>query len=126
MKGTLSGFLDAYNRIGIAGGPLTGKTTFANEIADRPVLHTDDAIPTVSWADQPKHWIDKTEDLGSFLLEGVQVARCLRKGLAIDAVVRMEEAKAPLTPGQATMAKGERTIFEEWRAANEDVPIFYW
>ena len=126
MKHAMDDFLKAYKRIGIAGGPRTGKTTFAEDVTDRVVLHTDDAIETVTWEDQPKHWIDKTADLGAFALEGVQVARCLRKGLEIDAVIRIDVAKVELSPEQAAMAKGERKIFEEWRAANEDVPIFYW
>lgn len=125
MKDTkcLGGVLERHKRIAIAGGPLTGKTSLAAEVTDRPVFHTDEYMD-LPWSDQPLKWLDRLRDLPSFVLEGVQVPRTLRKGLVVDAVIWLDTPKEILTPGQARMAKAVATVYREWKATHSEVPEY--
>lgn len=125
-------------RICITGGPRTGKTTLANKLADErgdhtsmTVAHTDDLIEQCkhlgkeAWSEASRiasTWLDAP---GPWIIEGVAVSRALRKwrdqhpGEAppVDKVIRLIVPHEPLSRGQATMAKGEATVFaeiEEW------------
>lgn len=117
----LSELLARFPRVAIAGVPRSGKTTgiaFTAEVDDdgRRIIHTDDwKQPRCNWADAPALVIAACQD-SRFLVEGVQVGRCLRKGLVVDAVVWMAEPLVELDKGQATMAKGCKTIFDDWLA----------
>ena len=112
-----------YQRIAIVGGPKTGKTTLAKTFRDRPVISTDDYI-ALDWADVPAKVIEAAGAAGpSFVVEGVQTARALRKGLAVDAVVVLTTPKQQLTSGQMVMTKGVSTVFAEWKAANPNAVI---
>lgn len=126
-------------RICITGGPRTGKTTLAAGIekafnsipygttVTTSVRHTDDLI------DQCKHlgkdawsaasaeamkWLDEP---GPWIIEGVAVSRALRKWREahpgepppVDRVIYMDEPHETLSKGQATMAKGVRTVHDE-------------
>lgn len=111
-----------YPRIVIAGPPHAGKTTLANLIQDRPVLHTD-SLMHLPWADVPpavNAWAQKSGD--RWAIEGVQVPRVLRKGLEPDAVIWLGAPMTALSPGQLTMAKGIVTVFDEW-SATSTIPI---
>jgi hypothetical protein len=93
-------------------------------IKDRPVLRTDD-YRHLPWSDVPHAIIRDLADKDSFLLEGVQVPRTLRKGLIVDAVVYMTRPKVTSRrPRQVSMDKAVRTVFDEWRANNQEVPVF--
>jgi adenylate kinase family enzyme len=105
-------------RIAILGVPRSGKTTLALSLG-LPVRHTDDLIP-LGWSqasEAASRWFDEPGDL---LVEGVAAVRALRKFLQreptkrpVDAVVWLDRPRMPLTGGQAAMAKGCRTVFEE-------------
>lgn len=49
------------------------------------------------------------------MVEGAQVARALRRGLEVDAVLVLERPKRELTERQAAMGKGVGTVLAEWR-----------
>lgn len=119
--------LAMHRRVAIVGGPGTGKTTLAAHTHNRPVLGTDD-YQKMDWAEIPAALIQRTSELGpAFVVEGVQVARALRKGMTVDAVVVLDTQRRPdPLPGQLAMAKGVATVFNEWRAspAAAGVPVY--
>lgn len=114
-----------YARIAIAGGPRTGKSTLLEQFApDRALYHTDELSLAVPWGDQPGIIIRALESAHHWILEGVQVARALRKGLTADLVIYLHVPTKKLTKAQLTMAKGIRTIFKEWRRTNHTAEVF--
>ena len=115
--------LAQHRRVAIVGGPHTGKSTFARSVRDRPVIATDDYI-NLPWEDVPAKVIEAAGAAGpAFVVEGVQAARALRKGLEVDAVIVLTQPKTELTPGQAAMGKGVMTVFNEWQAGRPPVVI---
>lgn len=108
----LNDILCRYKKVVIAGVPRSGKTTLSRTVNDRPVFSTDSYRE--SWEDAPHTIMDAIKDLDSYLLEGIQVGRCLRKGLKPDVVIWMQYPKIELKPGQKTMAKGCMKIFNDW------------
>ena len=112
-----------HKRIAIVGGPRTGKTTLARAIRGRPIISTDDYMD-LAWEDVPDKVIQVAGAAGgSFVVEGVQAARALRKGLEVDAVVVMVHPKVELTPGQLSMAKGVMTVLEDWQSSRPTAVI---
>jgi hypothetical protein len=106
----------------VAGGPRTGKTTRADELAaatGAPVRHTDDvqgldwsaaSLEVSTWFGAPGPWV----------IEGVAAGRALRKwlaahptGMPADRVYWTPSPLVPRTPGQEAMAKGCETVFRE-------------
>ncbi len=112
-----------HSRIAIVGGPRTGKTLLASTVVDRPVIHTDDH--RCSWAEAPASIVSACAayDPSFFVVEGVMIARALRRGLAIDVVLYLDDAKAEQSVGQLAMSKGIATVFADWRALNRDVLV---
>lgn len=110
-------------RIAILGAPKTGKTTYANKLADESgcaCRHTDDVM-SMGWSESSAHvatWFDAEGDL---LVEGVAVARALRKwmeahptGRPVDELLITSNAPFEThTSGQATMGKGINTVLAE-------------
>lgn len=105
--------------VAIAGGPRTGKTTLATELALRSgtaVLHTD-ALIWLGWSQASQAVAAAILTArGDLIVEGVAVARALRKALdqadgrPVDRLMVLEGARVTLTDGQAAMAKGCRTV----------------
>lgn len=119
--------MSRYNRIAIAGGPRCGKTTLAtfarDQIGDRSVFTHDD-FKGFEWSAVPEAMMGATQSRERFVIEGVNVARALRKGLEVDAVVYLHKARVPRVKGQISMAKGVHTVFMQWRESNQHVPVF--
>ena len=117
--------LAKYKRIAICGAPNTGKTTLSR-LADRPVIHTDD-YRTRTWEAVPHAVIadvlDVAKDSDRYVVEGIQVPRCLRKGMEVDAVVYLAEPLEENSKGQAAMGKGAFTVLADWYATHKDVPV---
>ena len=129
LEDSFRNVLRLYRRVAIVGGPRVGKTTiatFARErISDRRVfLHEEFKTFDLSGPDAPLAMIGATQNLASFLIEGVTVARALRKGMKVDAVVYLHKPRVPRIKGQITMAKGVHTVFKQWRESHRDVPVF--
>jgi dephospho-CoA kinase len=122
-KAWFNAVLGNYNRIAIVGGPRAGKTTLSR-LTDRPVIHTDDYRDR-SWEAVPHAVIADVLDLQGdrFIVEGVQVARALRKGLEVDVVLVLNEPLSELTPRQEGMRKGVMTVLADYYKDHKDVPI---
>ena len=114
--------LDNYPRIALVGGPKTGKTTLSKQVKDRPVIHGDD-YKHMEWSQQSEQLVALGKGRSSFLMEGVQVPRALRKGLVVDAVVHCIRHWEVLTEGQDHMNDAVETIIKSWRSNNPDVPV---
>lgn len=109
-------------KIAIVGGPRTGKTTLGEAMALRSgtALLSTDSLIALGWseASQAVAALLLTEP-GDLIVEGVAVARALRKALAqtdgapCGRVIVLESPHVALTPGQATMAKGVATVWTE-------------
>lgn len=131
MPPTIRWFTDAlvrYPRVAIVGAPRTGKSTLLSGVVDRPTYGSDELNATgVSWEEAPAALIAKAAELGPrWVMEGVQLARALRKGLVADAVVLMGRPKVVQTFGQATMGKGIMTVLGDWRRTiGQDVPLIH-
>lgn len=112
--------LDNHNRVAIVGGPKTGKTTLSNLTTDRPVHHDN---PNLSWGEQTLH-IKMKATQPKFVVEGVHVARALRRGLEVDAIVHLREPLQDLTAGQLNMHKGQQTIIKSALSINPNIPVY--
>jgi len=109
-------------RIAITGGPRTGKTLAARAVAlatGLPLVSTDDFIE-LGWSQASQHLADLLADGAPRIVEGVAVARALRKALRdrpeerpIDRLVILSVPKVEQTDGQRTMASGVDTVIEE-------------
>ena len=104
--------LSKYKRIAIVGRPKVGKTTLGLELSRKlglKLVGTDDYIGASSFDDMP-HLINKSlEDERTFILEGVQAARCLKYGLRVDVVLYLDSKDVPLEArhkGLASMVEG--------------------
>lgn len=121
--------LAKHDRIAVVGGPRTGKTTLSRLTVDRrPVIHTDefkraawDAAPHLAIAEV--HERTAGEKQPKFVIEGTRAVSCLRRGLAVDAVVVLMEPLQELTPGQDRMRKATITKLASWYATHKDVPV---
>ena len=118
--------VEGYKKVALTGPPKSGKTTLANEIKDRPIIHTDDFIH-LSWKEQVLASRIKAASLDTFLIEGIQVPRILRKGLDIQIVICLGKSIEPLNTHQVDTAKSIRTILAEWSRSSmgEAIPIVY-
>ena len=71
-------------RVVIAGGPNTGKTTLADKIGRPNTQHTDDLIGTYDWSGVSAHvaesWMAQP---GPWVIEGVATVRALRKRMEL-------------------------------------------
>lgn len=118
-----------FNRLAIAGGPKSGKTYLSN-IQGLPVIHTDDWMDK-PWGDQPHIAIREASGMELFVIEGVQVARFLRKAAQlkmpppVDAVIYLTKEWDELNVGQRSLTKGVRTVFDRWLEFEVPVPVFW-
>lgn len=111
-------------RIVIAGGPRTGKTTRSTELAAQlgcTAHHTDDTIGA-GWSDASAAAADWFDRAAPWIVEGVTAVRALRKWMAAnegrpcDRVIWLVEPFVELSRHQAAMAKGCSTIWDDVEA----------
>lgn len=123
-------------RIVIVGGPRVGKTTYATKIAKQLGCHlgstgkrteqedglisTDNYMKRADWKTLPDVVIKDLKDRESFVLEGTQAARVLRRWLKedpssakIDKVLVFNRPWVERNAGQNAMAKGVATILRD-------------
>lgn len=113
------------NRIAITGWPRSGKTTVFAAGLERQLgitaRHTDELIASMDWSAASAAaacWFDEPGDL---IIEGVAVARALRKWRAahpdqpppITNLIICRRPLETLTPRQAGMGKGVDTVLDE-------------
>lgn len=121
-------------RIVIGGGPKTGKTTLATKLANGVAARSTDDLMHLDWSAASyaaSFWLDVP---GPWVIEGVAVARALRKwllrnvtGKPCDRVIWLRQPKAPQVGGQVAMAKGCETVWREiaGQLAGRGVEIVY-
>ena len=115
----------AAERLVIAGGPRTGKTTLAASCAEYAGVdpRCTDPLMDLGWSEASAAvatWFDAE---GPWIVEGVSTVRALRKWLAAhpegkpcDRVILLREVvvdPAELKPGHRSMAKGVETVWSE-------------
>lgn len=113
-------------RICITGGPRTGKTTLSHgyplfSSAGVAKVRCDEFIDTMNWSEASAHIATLIAQPGPYIIEGVQVARALRK---LDLkrrttkpcdrlIILRNEPFEPWNAGRARMAKGLDTVLDE-------------
>ena len=115
--------LQRYNRIAIVGGPRTGKTTLSKKFEGQWDVICTDAWKHLPWHLQPVKITEACQGSERFVLEGVQAARVLRRGLEVDLVVFLDAPHVPLSGKQESMTKGIKTIFSQWRETNPEIRV---
>jgi hypothetical protein len=118
-------------RILIAGGPGTGKSTLSRQLATRMGLdhhaihHTDDLMGVLEWSEASAEVARWLEEPGPWICEGVATIRALRKWTAahpdsprppFDRWYLLERPLVDRKPGAIAMAKGIETVLAEVRA----------
>lgn len=105
----------------VTGGPHSGKTTRARELAgESPIHHADELVRELEWSARSEHVAAMLSAPGPWVLEGVVVVRALRKWLAAhadgkpcDRAILLTAAHQPLTDGQARLRKSVHTVWAE-------------
>lgn len=100
---------------------MTGKVEVDDEYDKQPGNR--DRSPE-AWSQVSQTMMETVNAFGGpFVVEGTRVPHALRKGMAVDVVVWLEEDCIPTTKGQAAQKKGCRTVLNDWAASHPDVPI---
>jgi adenylate kinase family enzyme len=102
-----------------------GKTTFAKRLGDELGIrtrHTDDLIKNYDWSSASAEVATWFDEPGPWIIEGVAVARAVRKWLATHPEGRPAETlylatdpREQLSIGQAIMTRGHHTVWREIR-----------
>lgn len=110
-------------RLLITGGPSTGKTTLALELAIKQGVtpqHTDDLIGKLDWSAASAEVATWLNAPGDFIIEGVSLPRALRKwleanpeGKPADEVIYLTNPRLAQNKGQVSMSKGMQTVWDE-------------
>lgn len=106
------------DRIIIAGGPRSGKTTLSETYKDVIVHHTDDLIEMFEWSEASDRVAELIAAPGPWVIEGTIAVRGLRKFIVkypnvkpCEKVIFRAESYVELTSQQKNMANGCWTIF---------------
>ncbi len=113
-------------RILITGWPRTGKTTLSADLQNDlpepcPVRHTDDLIGQLNWSAASSEVAKWLEEEGDWIIEGVSVARALRKyheahpdePPPCERLIYLRTPHVELTARQAGMGKGVDCVMAE-------------
>jgi adenylate kinase family enzyme len=109
-------------RLIILGGPHVGKTTLAKRLKDELGIantkHSDD-IKHLSWSESSEFASGWFNESGDWIIEGVQMARALRRWLKANSdklldvdIIKLNQPFDELIQGQLSMAKGIETVFQ--------------
>jgi len=110
-------------RIVIIGGPRVGKSTLSQKLRDElgiANLRCSDDVKHLGWSESSEFASKWFDDQGDWIIEGVQMARALRKWLAanpdktLDAdILTLHQPYEARLRGQESMTKGVFTVFRE-------------
>src|SRR6185369_15748021 len=110
-------------RLVIVGGPHVGKTTLSERLSVEYGItnnHHSDDVKHLGWSDSSEFASKWFDEPGDWIIEGVQMARALRKWLAANPgkpldvdVVTLSNPFDTLLKGQESMAKGVFTVLKE-------------
>lgn len=108
-------------RLVIVGGPHVGKTTLSERLSVEYGItnnHHSDDVKHLGWSESSEFASKWFDEPGDWIIEGVQMARALRKWLAanpeqtLDAdILILDNVFGDLLPGQESMRKGVHTVF---------------
>lgn len=124
----LQAFIKAYPRLAITGPSSAGKTTLTHRLDDgsRKIFHNDD-FKHLDWSESSAEEARRVNECeGPLIVEGVTVARALRKGMRVDAVIWLDKPHIPVKPGQVAQGKGILTVLREWQQTHPDIPVLPW
>lgn len=119
------------SKIILAGGPKSGKSTLGRKLSAElgiPLVSTDDYIEC-GWSEAPHEIILKIKDMPSYILEGVNSGRTIRKmaekdmKLDFDRVIYLDEPRIELNKGQAALRKGCVTVWQDVRKLLDEAGI---
>lgn len=111
------------DRILIIGGPKTGKTTMATQLAQTlqvKLRHTDALIAdNIAWPEMSERVSRWLEAAGPWIIEGVALPRALRKWIAAhpsgkpcEVIYWLAKPVADRSLGQVTMSKAVQTVWK--------------
>lgn len=113
-------------RIIILGGPRVGKTTISERLKEAfavPTLRGSDDIKHLGWSESSAEAAKWFDEPGDWIVEGVQMARALRKWLLANAnkpldadVVSLGQPFEELSAGQQSMTAGVQTVLGDIEA----------
>lgn len=121
----ITDFLPAHptehvKRIVIAGPSGSGKTTLADWLGGGGgwggVVHTDDYL-WLEHGERPARVLAVLAELDSWVLEGTEAGRVLRRGLRPDLVVWLGAEHGKTAAKHRRQAAGVWTLFERWQRA---------
>ena len=123
MNLDLPTILGYFDRVVICGGPKSGKTHLCRDLKRR-VIHTDDYADAYEWEELPWALLSAVRGEDRWVMEGVQAARALRKGLEADAVIYLDGSVKELKPRQEGLRKSVAQWFTDRHDEHPDVPTF--
>lgn len=106
----------------ITGGPKTGKTHAADQMAPtQSVRHADELHPRLNWSEQSAHIAGLIAGKAQGVIEGTVVPRALRKAMQRDPGLRLDHVTvryhstpvAPRNAGQVSMGKAVQTVWNQ-------------
>ena len=84
-----------------------------------------DMYRELDWSDQPLKILDDLEGRDSYILEGIQVPRVLRKGLIPEVVLVLREPFEPLTGRQRGLGKAIDKWLGDWQEMPHAADVTY-
>ncbi len=119
-----------YDRVAIVGGPGSGKTYLANQMAKKELGRSphretwcSDVLWDIPWKDQPVEIARRLIVSGNWVAEGIGVLRSLRNGLLAPQVVVLRDI--PIRPLGDVQGRLWYQCQRWWKECLEKQPLVY-